>query len=465
MTRRPVLPEIALIGLLCFLAYGPTLSIPLIEDDYPNLTYAQIHGSPAAITGLLHDPIFRVRATSAWLMFGVWEGFGLAPAAAHSVSLLLHFFNCLLLYAVVRLLLHSPGGTSAFACQSGVKPKTSPEAVTAAAPLWCAAFFAVHQGHQEAVMWFSACNELLLFLFGTGSLACWLLAERGDLTRGRRLALEAASVLLFALALASKESAVIWLPLFFLARTLFSPAESDRRAALLRLLPHAVLAALAIASVWTTRQYSFRFADGSFSFAAPFWITWPRGLARLLWPWGWLSLAAVAWFRDRKLSRPALASLAWMGVALAPYSFLTYSTQIPSRQTYLAGAGLALLAGLAGARLSAAGGRRRVLAAVLALAVLFSNFGYLWTRKHLQFLERAQPTEQLIRLARVTDGPIWVQCFPRNRYIAEEAVRVGAGRSPDMLVWSEADAARRHPAATFCYTEPGVKRIGGANMK
>ena len=43
-------------------------------------------------------------------------------------------------------------------------------------------------------------------------------------------------------------------------------------------------------------------------------------------------------------NRPAVA-LVWMGLALVPYSFLTYSTQIPSRQTYLASAGLALLAG------------------------------------------------------------------------------------------------------------------------
>jgi hypothetical protein len=46
-----------------------------------------------------------------------------------------------------------------------------------------------------------------------------------------------------------------------------------------------------------------------------------------------------------------------------------------------------------------------------------------------------------------------VQCFPRSRYIAEEAVRVGAGRSPDILVWSQAEAAARKAEATFCFEE------------
>jgi hypothetical protein len=87
------------------------------------------------------------------------------------------------------------------------------------------------------------------------------------------------------------------------------------------------------------------------------------------------------------------------------------------------------------------------------VAIVALNIGYLWTKKRSQFLERAAPTEQLIRMARETPGPIWVKCFPRNRFIAEEAVHIGAGRSPDMLVWSEAEAAQRS-AVTFCFGLP-----------
>jgi len=433
MSRRQLAWEIALIGLACFLAYAPALRIPLIEDDYSNLSMSQVKGAPASIAGIFHDPIFRVRATSCWLMYGLWKGFGLWAAAYHAASLILHFLNCCLVYGMVRLRslrVAAPGRNSV--------------------PFWAAVFFAVQEGHQEAIMWFSACNELLLFLFGAGSLVCWLMAGREGVARAGRLRWEIASVAAFGLALLSKESAVMWLPLFLVA----SAGSAGWRRSAVRLTPHVALALVAVASVWMTRAYSFRFSDGSFSLAAPYWITWPRGMARLLWVWGWIALAGIAWLRQSDLWKQAGAALVWMGIALVPYSFLTYSTQIPSRQTYVASAGLAVLFGLLMTRLAREPGALRKLAAAAAMAMLVSNVGYLWTKKRAQFLERAQPTEQLIRLARQTPGPIWMECFPRNRYVAEEAVRMGAGRSPAILVWSQAEAAARKATATFCAQEP-----------
>ena len=86
------------------------------------------------------------------------------------------------------------------------------------------------------------------------------------------------------------------------------------------------------------------------------------------------------------------AALSWIGIALIPYSFLTYSRQIPSRQTYLASFGLALLVGLVLAHLAAGGlgaGKFPRAAAMVAVVVLLGNIGYLWTRKRAQFLARA----------------------------------------------------------------------------
>jgi hypothetical protein len=213
-----------------------------------------------------------------------------------------------------------------------------------------------------------------------------------------------------------------------------------------RLAPHVVLVALALASIVQSRSNSFRFTDGSFSLQAPFWLTWPHSLARLLWIWGWPAVAALFIPGDARWRRGAVAALAWMGIALVPYSFLTYSTEIPSRQVYLASAGLALLVGLAVARYE----RRRIAAAVLAV-MLLHNTVYLWTRKRAQFVERAAPTDQLIGFARRTPGAIWVQCFPLPGIVAEEAVRLATGRSPRDLVWSAA-AARERQASTFCYS-------------
>lgn len=386
---------------LCVLAYAPSLGIPLISDDYPNLWQAQNYGSPAGLSALFGDAVFRLRATSYWAMYVLWQAFHVWAPGYHLFSLALHIGNTLLVYALARA-----GGAD---CK--------PAAVAAG-------FFALHEGHQEAVMWFSAINELLMCLFGLGAVLCWISERRGARVVG---------VALFALALLSKESAVIFLPLMVLA----APRKTWPR-----LWPYALLGALAVASVMSARAYSFRFSDGSFSLSAPFWITWPRGIGRLLWIWGWAALAAIfAWSR-----RLPVFALCWIGIALVPYSFLTYSTQIPSRQVYLASVGLAFLVGQ-GFTVLAAKARPAMVAVVLA-AMLVHNAGYLWTRKREQFVERAAPTEQLIALARKTDGPILVECFPLPEITARAAVELGAGKPPSTVIWQKGDVKA---AAVFCY--------------
>ncbi len=410
-------PRLLALAALCLLAYAPALSLPLFEDDYPLLSFSWQYGPPAALGALWHT-VYGVRATSIWLIWLLWHAFQLTPAAYHAASLALHIVNVWLVYALARA--WTPMRPAAF---------------------WAAAFFAVAEGHQEAVIWFAANSELLMFMFGTAALLCWI--------RGRSLF----ALPLFALALISKESAVVLVALFELTDR---PAPWKDR--LLRLSSYALLAALLAAMVFAGRDGNFRFSDGSFSLDAPFWLTWPRNFARVLWPWGWLAAAAIfASGQLREFRRAAGLALAWIGISLLPYSFLTYSAQIPSRQTYLASAGLAFLVGLSLAGLLAGGARgtlgsRRLAAAAMAL-ILAANVGYLWTKKRAQFIARAAPTDELIHFARENSGPIWVQCFPRNNLIASEAVRVGAGRDPSILVWNAADARRRDATAVFCYQE------------
>ncbi|HUB82613.1 MAG TPA: hypothetical protein VMB03_27640 [Bryobacteraceae bacterium] len=403
---------LTLLALAAFLAYAPSLTIPLLEDDYPNLLLSQQLGSPAELAELFHNPVFRLRATSLWIMCALWHAAKLTPVVYRLVSLFLHIANTWLLYGI---------------CLAWPRMR--------AAALWTAAFFAVAEGHQEAVMWFSAINELLQFLFGMGALWCWL---RDGNWRSR-----VAGWALFALALLSKESAVVFLPLFLL---------TDSRKPW-RLVPYLALGGFAIASVVASRDVSFRFSDGSFSLHAPFWITWPQSYLRLLWIWGAAAVPAILLAKDRALRRSALTAAGWIGISLAPYSFLTYSTRIPSRQTYLASAGLAMLVGLAAAWWQARAGTRRTVVVAVAAVVLVHNTAYLWTKKRRQFVVRAAPTEQLIAFARHTPGPIWIACFPRNHYIAEEAVHLGAGHEASDVVWNEADA-KRLGAAAFCYNGP-----------
>jgi hypothetical protein len=400
---------LALLALAATVAYAPLLTIPLFEDDFPNLWQAQQLGSPAEALTLLHNPVFRMRATSFWLMFLLWKLAKVAPLLYRLTSLSVHILNTWLVYGI---------------CLAWPRMRS--------AAFWAAGFFAIAEGHQEAIAWFSAINELLQFLFGVGALWCYL--------RNRWLA----GMAWFALALLSKESAVVILLLFPLV---------DRRRLGTRLAPYAAMAAVAVAWIAGSQDISFRFSDGSFSLHAPFWIVWPENFARIVWVWGVVAVGAILLARDRALRNSALMAMAWIGIGIAPYCFLLYSTRIPSRQTYLASAGLAMLVGLAMAYWQEHAGSRRNWLVAVAAVVLLHNVGYLWTKKRGQFLERAAPTEQLIGLAKRTPAPIWVRCFPRNHFIAEEAVHLGAGYAPSDLIWDQAEAERRHANAVFCYRE------------
>jgi hypothetical protein len=214
------------------------------------------------------------------------------------------------------------------------------------------------------------------------------------------------------------------------------------------LAPFVLLAILAAWTVFATGD-SFRLNDGSFSLHAPFWRTFPGSCFALFWFWGLLALVALlAWRPSREDWKLIGLALAWAAIGLLPYMFLTYSNRIPSRQTYLASAGVALLVGLAFTKLMH---RPRPLLVAALVVLVAHNVGYLWTRKRVQFLKRAEPTEQLIEMSRVTRGPIYVKCFPRPRPVAEQAVWLVTGRPPSLLVWDPRDAP--HAAATFCYQE------------
>lgn len=379
---------------LCLLAYAPTLSIPLLEDDFPNIEQSIGYGSTVPWTELLSDSTFRLRATSYPIFQWTHAIGGLQPEYYRAVSLLLHIIASWLLYAVARS--WRPFHEAAF---------------------WAAAFFAIHEGHQEAVMWFSAINELLLFIFGLAAIQCWQRAEVNPRWH-------AAGVPFFALALLSKESALILLLLFVLVR----PGAITFR--YWPWVPYLLLALGALSSVVQSRFSSFRFMDGSFSLSAPFWLVLPRGVFRLLWIWGVLAIAL--WAYRRLPRRAAILALMWIAAALIPYAFLTYSLNIPSRQVYLASAGLGLLVGSAYTLAIRPLGVR--MAAAVAVAILAHNVGLIWIKKKQQFEERAAPTKALIHQAKVTSGPIRLRCFPQPALVAEAALHLSEPGKPSRLI-------------------------------
>jgi hypothetical protein len=453
MTRSFVKERAALfiIAALAIGAYLPVLTQPFISDDYPNIGLALVYGPISGWEEMANDSVQRPRATTFIFSYAIYEIFGLRPAAFYSANILLHVLNCWLLFAAGRW-----------------------RAIGYHVSFWAAAFFAVYEGHAEAIMWFSACNELLMFLFGFLSFLFWLVFLEREAARLRWLAL---SFLFFLLALLSKESAVIFVALF--ALPLVFPKPRLKQAPYL--LAHILICVPYVIAIFMTSSHSFRFHDRSFVLSAPFWVTWTKSYGRMLWFWGLLAaISMFLWSRSgRDERRPEtktedrgsriedgavharrfsildlrssildprssiFLSFIWMGIGFIPYMFVDYMHRIPSRQTYLASAGLAWLIGVAIVVMKERYAKNYKWApAVILLLILLSNVAYLWTKKRQQFLERGQPTERLLALARNVDGPIFVKCFPPPlaQLHAEAAIKLVLNKPADALIWNEEEA-------------------------
>lgn len=232
--RRSALPSAVAIGIvaLMFYAYRGLTARPFAADDYQwllnvhDLTFGQVLArafDPAA-----QDHFYRPLV---WLLFWAQtQVFGLDPRGFHGVSLGLHLLNVTLLSALVWRLHTSHWGV-----------------------LRTAGFLALHPAPFEAVVWISAQSELL---------AAGLLLVAAHLWLTRRGAARPWSYLwpvlatgALALALLTKESAVIGLPLLLLLdwpnrdTTAVEPHTSPRRW-LAHLAPFALPALLTAGYLW-----------------------------------------------------------------------------------------------------------------------------------------------------------------------------------------------------------------------
>lgn len=411
--RRRAL-ALTVLAALCALAYLPSLALPFISDDYVQIRLARDWGPVSGWPSLADDALYRSRATSLIMTYWTERAFGLEPLAYRLSSLLVHIVNTWLVLALGRWRV--------------IGPRVA---------LPAAAFFAVHEGHQEAVIWYAALPELLVFTFVLLCLLAWI----RWLETGRRV-WYAAALAAFALALYSKESAVAVVGLLPVAAWF---AKQRRRTALAAAVPFAILAAAYTLAIFEARSGHLHFNDGTFSLSAPFWWTLANSTRRLLWFWGVPALAAVLWLKRRRYRFLLAATGAWILITFLPYSFLTYMPHVPSRHTYLAGVGLSWLvaAGFLAVRRRLVQWRRWAPAA-LALIVLAHNCGYLWTRKQRQYRERAAPTEALVEFAAATDRPVEVRCFPYAPVLAEWVLEMRLNRKP----WRPGDPGE---PAVFCW--------------
>jgi hypothetical protein len=81
--------------------------------------------------------------------------------------------------------------------------------------------------------------------------------------------------------------------------------------------------------------------------------------------------------------------------------------------------------------------------------LILHNVGYLWLRKHQQYVDRAAPTEELIRLAARSDGPILVTAFPYSKEIAGWAVKLAVDKPGVTVLFNPAEAPPQTPVFSW----------------
>ncbi len=412
--------RITILLVLAIGAYLPALKLPFIADDYVLIPISRIYASEG-FTTLWYSPSLRSRVTAIALNAGLDRMFGFQPMPFYATSILLHAMCVLLIYACC--------------CWRKLNPTIA---------FWAACFFAIQEGHQEAVMWLAAVGDLLILLFGLASWVCWVKwLENGSWKW------YAAALFSLVMALVSKETA--W---YFPVLMLF-PLCIDRKPSKKELLAIApfflIIGAYVLFTVYS-HLLAPGYSDSRFSLSAPWPLVMLNSLWKMLFVWGLVALVIIAWQRQRSDWRNAGIAIAGMAIGIGPYCFLTYMMQVPSRHTYVASLGLAMLVGTAAHRLIAA--NRRTLLAVLTVAALAVNVEILWVKKIAQYRERAEPSELLKQATAQAKGPIEVECTPllevAVKYVIEDSGgkvvfrHPGANGNPTCFIIEYDDASGKH---------------------
>jgi hypothetical protein len=420
-------PIALLIVLLSVAIYIPFLTIPLLPDDYLQVTLARKYGPFSAWGALAEDPLYRSRATSLVLTYWTEKVFGFSRLAFGISSILLHAVNALLVYAL--------GAARRIGWRLS--------AITAI-------FFALQERYHEAVIWYSALPELLAFLFGLLTLLFWVRWLQSPESSALALA---PALACFCLALLSKESAssvLLLMPLF-----VAGAGRRRWRRPLLALLPFVLLMVIDVYLVFSGQDQNHHFRDGTFSLQVGALKALTGSAVRTLWIWGVVGLIVLMFFAFRKHYDLIKLALCWIFISLLPYSFLTYMPRVPSRHQYLAAVGCSLILALAATTLQGRIGKRWIIG-LFALLIGVHHVSYLWAAKYSQFRERAEPIEALLQhMRREQKRPVVIRCFPFSFGEARRAVVMRLGEPETNLIL---DTESGNAGLSFCQNESQVSR-------
>jgi len=337
---------------------------------------------------IVNEP--RVASLAAWWesMPGIrpllklsWAGnraSGLGLAGFHAVNLAFHAGSALLALRLLRRVADRAGAIGASA---------------RAAPLLGALLFALHPVQAEAVTYLSGRSASMAGALALGSAVAWLSGRE----RGIGWVAGALSPLLFALALATRESVVV-LPAGLLLLEAVDVRRPFRwRMALWAVTPHLIVLAVAAALFAASPVYG-RMMARSAGLRSP-WVNLLTHVDAVAWLAGQVLridrlvadpalpavealgvrvaltgaalLAGMAWAIASLRRRPAMAfGVLWFLLWLPPTGWwLPRPDPASERQLYLSLLGPAWLAGMGLSPWAAAGGARRLVVAALVLAL------------------------------------------------------------------------------------------------
>lgn len=388
---------------LAAIAYAWAISLPLIADDYVQAMLAAQFAPVSGWRELAGDALYRCRSTSLFLTYWTMALFGVNRLAFNLTSLSLHIMNAWLVLAL--------GSWKVI----GWRVSTA-----------AAVFFVIYETHQEAVVWYAALPEQLVFLFVLLCFLAWLRwLENGH------PAWYIATGAAYLLALASKESAVLVLGLMLIPLIF----RSERRRPLIAMIPFVAAALLYAWAIFAAGQSHLHLNDGTFSFRAPVLWNWFNSFVRMFWIWGLAGLILLWRLRAKEYLRLVWVAMAWTAIALIPYSFLMYMDRVPSRHRYLASIGISMIVAAAFIALKewSSTARRPWLVPAAAAIVFLHNCGYLWLYKQPQFVKRAEPTEAVLELVREQNRPVVVHCYPYSIIVAQWAVQLVEHKPPGFV--------------------------------
>ncbi len=343
-----------------FLIYAPTLGYEFVYDDTSQIVNNPNLRSWEALPGYFTRDVWSHREKAAahlyrplflvWLRLN-YIAFGASPAGWHLSTVLAHLVATLLVFLLARRLLADDWTA-----------------------LIAALIFGLHPVHLESVAWVAGVTDPLMSAAFLGAFHCYLA------WREKRGAKRLAALVLFAVALLIKETAIVLPLLVALHAALFANRDGAPtsgpavKSAIVAALPFALLATLYLVA----RHMALGgLGNSERALSLPvFGFTLPKVLwfyARLLvWPIGlsefydfqpvahpgfatfWLpaipllAMAALAWFRTGNRTRfLLLMMLAPLGPPLAGILFLTRNELVHDRYLYLPSAGFAMLAALA----------------------------------------------------------------------------------------------------------------------